>query len=177
MSTWRILPGLPGVGPLPKQYSATGQGKHSEGLVVEFAPEQGARWIGNFQAGLSNASGVYPEPGTRNLIVLAGGTAYVLDPQTRALIRTFGSQIEDVLDDRERGQLIFGNGLWFEAVGSEGLRWRTRRLSWDGMRSVRLNGAQIVGEAYSPIDDCEWYAFEVDLTGGSATGGSYNGPA
>jgi hypothetical protein len=176
MLTWRILPGLPGTGPLPKQYSATGMGTHSEGFVVEFTSEKGECWIGNFQRGLSNASAVYREPGTRNPIVLAGGTAYVVDPTTRNLVRTFGGQIQVVLDDVERGQLVFGDGLWFEAVGCEGSRWRTRRLSWDGMRSVRVEGPRILGEAYSPVDQDAWHPFEVDLTDGSSTGGSYRGP-
>jgi hypothetical protein len=71
--------------------------------------------------------------------------------------------------------VLFGNGLWFELLGAVGLHWRSRRISWDGMREVRLEGLRLFGEAWSPFEDC-WLPFELDLCSGEFTGGSYNGP-
>jgi hypothetical protein len=50
--------------------------------------------------------------------------------------------------------LLFHNVLWFIAYGSAGQQWRTRRLSWDGIR----------------VQSLEW------LRTGDASGGSYAGP-
>lgn len=62
VKTPRILPGLPGVGSLPLQFSATGQGMHREGLVVEFGDdEEGGRWVGNFQPGCTRLSAVFTD--------------------------------------------------------------------------------------------------------------------
>jgi hypothetical protein len=73
--------------------------------------------------------------------------------------------------------VIFGNGLWFEAVGPNGLQWRSRRLSWDGVRDVSVSGHVLRGDAYAPEGpDGAWYPFEVDLNTGDVTGGSYTGP-
>ena len=50
---FEILTGLPGTGPWPEQFSATGLGTHSEGFVVRFVPDHGEAWIGNFLPGLT----------------------------------------------------------------------------------------------------------------------------
>ncbi len=171
---FRALPGLPGTGPLPEQFSATGYGKHREGFVVELTPVEGEVWVGNFQPGLTAYSEVLAHPDETSLIVIAGGTAYVLDPNKRQLLSTFGAQIEAVLVDQKRSQLVFGNGLWFEALSVDGLRWRSRRISWDGMRNVKLADSLVTGEALD-LDE-SWRDFQVDLETGAVTGGSYNGP-
>jgi hypothetical protein len=111
------------------------------------------------------------------LIVVAGGTAYVVDPRSRTLVRHFGGDIADVVELADREMLIFGNGLWFEAMAADGIRWRSERISWDGMRRVRREGDVLKGEAYDPIGKTEWSAFEVDVSTGESTGGSYNGPS
>jgi hypothetical protein len=79
-----------------------------------------------------------------------------------------------VIWDGARCQLVFGNGLWFEALSVGGIRWRARRVSWDGMRNVTMVGSRITGEALD-LDE-SWRAFSIDLNTGAATGGSYNGP-
>jgi hypothetical protein len=55
------------------------------------------------------------------------------------------------------------------------LLWRTRRVSWDGVRKVALKDFSLFGEAYNPMDD-SWHSFSVNLRDGKSVGGSYNGP-
>ncbi|MCW5831760.1 MAG: hypothetical protein KIS78_04810 [Labilithrix sp.] len=170
---FRVLPGLPGTGDDPVRFNLTGTGLHSEGFVVEFTSATGRRWGGNFQTGLYGASGVFAVPGrTDHAIVIAEGQAYVVEPDSGALVRTFGGQLTDVFSLLERTEMIFGNGLWFECVGPAGLRWRTRRVSWDGMMEGSLDGARSHGSAFNPIDDT-WSPFDVDIDMGEVTGGSY----
>ena len=122
----------------------------------------GKKWTGNFQPGVCGASGVLAVLGrTDQALVLARGPAYVVEPETAALLRTFGGQICDVFTLVERKSVILGNGLWFECVGREGLRWRTRRFSWDGMVEAALDGERLGGQAFNPIDNT-WSPFEVD---------------
>ena len=72
--------------------------------------------------------------------------------------------------------VIFGNGLWFEAFDASGLRWRSGRISWDGMRGITLSGNQVAGEAWSPLED-RWMPFTLNADIGKSVGGSYCGPA
>ncbi len=175
MATFDVLPGLPPYGESPEAFTATGQGRHREGYVVRFHPDASASWVGNFQPGVSSFEDVLPHPNGREFVVIAGGQGYVVDPNDRAKREYFGVQIEIALEVPELSGVLFGNGLWFEFLGPVGLQWRSRRISWDGMRAVRREGLRLFGEAWSPIEDC-WLPFELDLCSGEFTGGSYNGP-
>jgi hypothetical protein len=170
---FRILPGLPGTGDPPVRFNASGGDRHTEGFVVELTLAGGERWVGNFQMGAYGKSVVVPLTGrTEHALIVAGGAAYVVEPETRTLVRTFGGTISDVLSLPDRDAMIFGNGLWLECTGPEGLRWRSRRISWDGMTDVSLRGERLHGLAYDPMDD-SWAPFEVDVDTGEVTGGSY----
>lgn len=173
---WEVLDGLPVYGPMAVPFSATGRGTHRQGLVVKFHTAVGT-WIGNFQPGSSSRNQVFRHPDGRHVVVLAGGTAYVVDPETRTLLHQFSAEIEHVLIIPERDLVVLGNGLWLEALAADGTSWRSPRLSWDGMRNVTFSEGSVRGEAYSPEGpDGAWYPFEVDVSSGVATGGSYNGP-
>jgi len=165
-----MLPGLPPYGPFPEQFSSTGRGQHREGLVVEFLPEGADNWVGNFQRGLTAYDRVLNVPRSNRIIVVAGGQAYELDPVTRTCERTFGAQIMQAWSIED--VLVFSNGLWMEAMGCSGLKWRSRRISWDGFRSLRLEGGKISGESWSPGDD-EWKPFSLSIATGEVEGGSY----
>jgi hypothetical protein len=172
---WEVLPGLPPYGDPAQPFSSSGMGKHSEGLVVRFRQADGSTWTGNFQGGVGQAETVVSHPNGREVIVIAAGTAYIVDASARRLLRHFGGDIEFAERPPDSSSLIFGNGLWFECLTSEGPGWRTRRISWDGMRNIAfIGGDQLIGEACD-LDD-GWHPFSVDLRNGEVTGGSYEGP-
>jgi hypothetical protein len=131
--------------------------------------------MGNFQPGMTDYSAVFPHADGVSLIVIAGGQAYVIYPAERRLVTVFGGDFDVALTVPALSTLVFGNGVRLEAWDRSGLRWQTRRISWDGMRELRIEDGKIKGEAWSPLDDCE-YPFSVDLATGAVEGGSYNGP-
>ncbi len=170
---FRVLPGLPGTGSPPVPFNLTGTPIHSEGFVVEFTGATGKTWVGNFRVGLGGASGVMVVLGrTDQALVLARGQAYVVEPETCALVRTCGGQITEAFVMPDREAIVLGNGLWFECLAPNGLRWRTRRISWDGMVKVSLCGETLGGQAFNPVGDT-WMPFEVDIDTGDVRGGSY----
>jgi hypothetical protein len=160
---------------LAESFSDTGQGRHSEGYVVRFHAINGESWVGNFHSGLSGYCGVTEHPNGRDLIVISCGQGYVVDPDDRNKREYLDASIETILPVPELGILVFGNGLWFEAVGTCGFAWGSQRISWDGMKELRREGTMLSGLAWSPLED-DWTPFELDLTTGSHRGGSYNGP-
>lgn len=165
----RVLGGLPPYGGQALGFSATRQGMHREGLVVEFTPLKGDTWVGNFQRGLNAFDAVVPVTAANHIIVIAGGQAYVIAPETQACVRTFGGLIQHVFEFSDHVVIA---SLWLEATDGAATKWRTRRLSWDGMMRVHVEGAAIVGEAYDPMNDA-WIAFSVNVATGEAIGGSY----
>ncbi len=171
--TFKILPGLPGTGEPAETFSPTAKRLHSEHFVVEFSGPSWPSWVGNFEAGTFGANAVFAHPTHRDLaVVIAEGLGYVVELETRTLVRSFGGQIADVFSLPDREAMIFGNGLWFECHGPEGLRWTTRRISWDGMTELALDGVRLRGQAYSPLGDT-WSPFELDVDTGEVEGGSY----
>lgn len=169
-----IMPGLPPYGPPALPFSSTGSGMHSEGFVVRFEPVEAQEWVGNFQPGLSALHKVIAHPNGNHVIVIAGGTAYVVDPTSKQLVSWFGGQIEFIHELQAQNSLLVGNGLWFECVDQTGLLWRSKRVSWDGMRDISVTAEQIIGKGW--CFDETWHDFQVSLDSGAAVGGGYTGP-
>ena len=173
MNRWEVLSGLPAYGPPALNFSATGQGKHREGLVVRFTTESGDPWVGNFQPGMTGFCWVVQHPDKEHVIVVAGGEAYAVNTCTKTCVLTFGGQIMWAADIPESGLLLFASLTDVLAVRKTGIAWRSRRISWDGMRDMRIEGSWLIGEAYSPISHPSWRPFRVEVTTGRAEGGTY----
>jgi hypothetical protein len=150
-------------------FSATGHAKFSEGFVVEFLPASGDPWIGNFAKGLTTFSKAVLHPNSLTVIVVSAGQCYVVDPNTRKLVGTFGGWFVDALEIPARGMIVLQSPIDFSAMNRTGRGWTTRRLSVDGFRSIRVSGEKLIGEAWDLGDT--WTSFEVDLASGKATGG------
>ena len=170
MERYRILEGLPPYGDLPQQFSATGMGKHREGLVVQVFPTTAAGWVGNFQRGMGSLEGVFMHPNEVLLIVVAGGEGYVVEVDSQKLIQSFGGMLETVFEIPQQELLVFGDRTEFQAFGRSGRAWQSGRISWDGFCSLAVDGDQLVGEAWSYEDT--WLPFSLDLRSGGHQGGA-----
>lgn len=168
-----ILPGLPGQGDAPKQFTQGSKRTHSEGLVVAFSGIA-ASWIGNFQRGIGACSDALPHPDGRHAIVVASGQGYVIDPVRRALVDSFGGGIEALWRIPSEGLVIFDNaGIEFRAIGVSGWRWCTPRVSWDGFEDLALDERRLTGRAWDAVNE-QWEPFAVDLRSGLMKGGAFN---
>jgi hypothetical protein len=147
---------------------------HREGFVVQFMPDGSEEWVGNFQPSLRQYSKVFWHPDQKRIIVVAEGQAYVIEPNERRVTEVFGGSIECAFELKQDGLIVFANGLWFEVLAAEGVRWTTKHLSCDGMRNVQIIKDKIVGEGC--MFDESWHKFEVDLATGLSVGGACNGP-
>jgi hypothetical protein len=162
---FEVLPGLPGTGPLPEQFTATGRGTHSEGFVIRFYPDTSDSWVGNFQSGDCGCNRVFAHPDDRTVVVIAGGQAYQVDPATRTCLKNFGGTIVEILESSSRGVVVIASltNLWL--LDANGERWVSGRISVDGIRQLRIEGESVAGEAYDPTFD-RWYPFVVSLETG-----------
>jgi len=170
---FEILPGLPAYGALPKLISDTGSPVHREGFVVRFLSGTDAEWVGNFQRGLCSFDCAVVHPDGRAVLVIAGGTAYVVNPSSQSVTQSFGGQFESCLPVPDNC-LLLSNGLWVELVNSQGRAWQSRRLAWDGLRILGISDGEAHGEA-AHYDD-SWHTFRVRLSDGQDSGGAYDGP-
>ena len=173
MIDFRVEAGLPPYG--PPAISFPDSHAFREGLVVSFATTDGERWTGNFARGFGLLNTVRDELGPAAAIVVSGGEAYLVDVDRRLATR-FAGPVEYIEYAPNQHLIVVGNGLWFDGVRASGKVWRTRRISWDGMRSIQCDGDRIVGEAFTPMGPPDWHPFVLDLASGLVEGGSFNGP-
>ena len=84
------------------------------------------------------------------------------------------SGVQRIIHLQEFGALLFCNGLNFEALRKDGLWWRSPRVSWDGIRNIRIEGAVLRGKAFDPTArENAWSDFTVDLMTGTCPDSRY----
>ncbi|RKH93225.1 hypothetical protein D7Y04_41275 [Corallococcus sp. AB038B] len=78
--------------------------------------------------------------------------------------------VTDVRAVPAAGVVVFADFTEMVAYGAEGLRWRTKRLSWDGLKIVQVTERSIIGEYWDMRTEAT-QTFEVDLATGAQKGG------
>lgn len=173
MSRFEILDGLPPYGAAALPFPEDGRGAFREGLVVQFHQGDGAAWVGNFQRGFSQGSDyVIDHPDGHQVIVIAGGAGYIVDPDSQRQTHSFGAGINFAQQVPSLNLVVIGDGIRLAAFCAGGVGWDSDRISWDGMRGIAITGSVLRGEAWSPISDA-WHPFEVDLLTGKSRGAVY----
>lgn len=156
---FEVLPGLPGTGPYPEQFSTQG-GTHREGVVVRFSPSEGESWVGNFQPYYRTyLTGVFAHPAGEHVVVVAQGQGYVIDPASRRLIDTVGPGLCAVAHDDSRLVLATDTEV---IVFERAARWVSERLAWDGVADLRIEGHRLVGQGRDALND-DFREIAVDL--------------
>jgi hypothetical protein len=169
---FEVLRGLPPYGPMATSFSIHGAREHREGLVVRFYPKDSEPWVGNFIGGMTACNIVLDHPNEADVIVVAGGDASVVDPDSRTIRNRIARDVEEAIALPSLGSVIFRCLVDFEMVKADNSGWRSPRISWDGLRNVEVHGTELSGEAYSPLGDI-WEPFKLDLLTGHCADGIY----
>src|SRR6478752_1707612 len=101
-----------------------------------------------------------------------------VDPLGRSQLALLGRSGLDPLgrshaDLIGRSVTLSRQGLAFLKLGTTGVVWHTKRLSWDGFGQVVVTGHKLTALAWSPLSD-SWESCSVDLTTGASSGGSFS---
>jgi hypothetical protein len=173
MPRFEILPQLPVYGPMYIPISHTGLAFYAEGYVVKFYKNNGEEWVANFQLGWTNCSGVYQLGKEDVFLVLAYGAAYVIDPNQTIPLLIFGVDIIEYVFSEVYG-FVFARGTNICILGNNKELWHSERISWDGIKELRVSGDIVTALSYDPMDDRdEWVPFTLDLLTRTIDGGSY----
>lgn len=165
-----ILVGLPPYGPraisFPAKFGAIGR----EGTVVEFQSDTGT-WVGNFAPGYGDLQYAAVHPNGVDALVIAGGELWHVDGLSRAAAQLM-SGLTAMFAVRDPAGWIFSSDLALARYAADGIRWHTRRISWDGFGQLSVDRDAVTGFAWPAIDE-DWYPFSVDVRTGKVTGGGY----
>jgi len=168
---FEILPGLPAYGPRAISFTLHGEREHREGLVVRFYPRHSEPWTGNFIDGTTICTAVLEHPNKSDIIVIAQGEGSIVDPETRTIHDRIGD-VEQVIELPSLRCVVLRDFTGFRALSVDNKGWRSPRISWDGFRKVTVRGTDLLGEAYTPIQD-SWVPFKLDLLTGHCPDGVY----
>lgn len=84
------LNSLPPYGPMYTSITESGEEYFSEGFVVRFFKEDGTNWVANFQPGWTDLTDVMILQESHNLLVIANGICYIMNPNLTQPIAVFG---------------------------------------------------------------------------------------
>jgi hypothetical protein len=130
--------------------------------------------VGNFQLGRSSYSYVSVHPNGHDIVVVAGGAGYIVRPDERKLVATFAGGVMGIWPVAALNLLVFNDsGVAFAALGSEGWRWMTRRVSWDGFEGIEVAEKTIYGRGWNAVSQC-WQPFSIEIATGIVRGGGYS---
>jgi hypothetical protein len=129
--------------------------------------------VGNFQPGITRFSGAFAHPDEIHVVVVSGGDIYVVDPESKSA-QELGRMVVSVTPIPERSALLLDETLRLSLIDRTGLKWRTQRLSWDGIRNLTVTAGFIRGEGWRY--DGTWHEFEASLETGETNGGACAGP-
>lgn len=165
-----VLDELPGGASPRRLFFPPDQAGGRDGVTVRVQPETGAAWIGTFAFGGSGERGVtralsLPEPD--KLCVVSRGAGYVVSASTpEAWERVAATPIVDVRAIVSAGIVVLATHTEILALGDRGVKWKTKRLAWDGLRILSIGERTLIGE-YQDLED-EVRTFEVELATGAA---------
>ena len=174
MARFEVLQGLPPYGPMALPFPSTGRQAFKEGLVVRFWSKNSETWVGNFQQSFTGYDAVLAHPDGHQVVVIASGAGYVIDPEIRCETRReLSIAIMFATHLPELGIILICDGLQFATLKADGEGWASNRIAWDGIRSISIEGARLHAEAYSPIS-ARWHPFSLDLNTGKCTNAIYS---
>ncbi len=157
---------------VPGEEDALGRGA----MFVQVRPANGGNFLATCALGYKDAalpSGVWACPAPDDLVALAGGYGYrinTMDPEGCEFLPM--RPITSVMAAMADGLLVLAGFHRVLALGAEGVRWHSARLSWEGVTLREVRGGVLHGEGWDMFADRE-VAFTVDLRTGAHEGGGY----
>lgn len=139
-----------------------------DGILLRVTPNGAAPWNGLFAGQPSGRykSGVYSCPNANALCVVSNGAGYVLDVRDPDGYQEIPiSPVLDVVPGIGVGILVLANYTDVLAWGHSGRCWLAERVSFDGIRNLRVEGGTLRGLSWSPVDDEQ--PFALDLSTGT----------
>jgi hypothetical protein len=181
--TWRarILTAPPLIAPARQyvypQYVPGEEDAISRGaLLLDIKPANAANFLATCALGFTDPSlptGIFPCPRPDDLLALAGGYAYLID--TLAPDHSLHLPLRPVTQilPAPTANLILLAGFHnVIAIDTNGLRWQSSRLSWEGVTLTEVRNNQLHGTGWNLHTDRE-VPFSIDLTTGAHQGGGF----
>ncbi len=177
----QVLPKAPLIAPVrqfiyPQHVPGEEDALNRGALLISVKPTTGGNFMATCALGFrdpSLPSGIWSSPDPDHMVAVAGGYAYHIDtrrPDRSLLLEQ--RPVTALLALPEYGCLLLAGFHDVLALGAEGVRWRTGRLSWEGITLGSVEGGFLHGVGWEMFSDKD-VPFTIDLQTGSHQGGGY----
>ncbi len=159
--------------PVPGEEDALARGA----VRLEVKPASGGTFLGICALGFrdpSLPSGISACPRPDDLLAVAGGYAYLVDTlHPECCLHLPLRPAVAIMAAPKDGLLLLAGFHHVVAVGAEGLRWQSARLSWEGIQLGEISAGKLHGTGWDMRTDRE-LPFTLDLRTGAHIGGAFN---
>ncbi len=171
---YEILNSLPSYGPMSIPISESGKKFYYEGFVVRFYKDDGTEWIVNFDSGWEGIDKVFEYSKENLIVVFAGGTGYVMNPNKEKPIKIIGHGTDQVFQVNS-GELICIDNIKIQLFNPKTSDiWISEQISWDGFKELSFENGIIKGKSFDPTNPLqEWSDFSFNIVSKEITGGSF----
>lgn len=148
---------------------------YSEGFVVRFYKKDGSEWVGNFQLGFTQLKKVTELEGSPNLLVIAGGTCYIMNPESEKPLDMFGAGYNYILLSSDN-RIVMSTPCELTIVEPDGTYWHSDRFALDGIENLQIENNIVKGTVSEPVEGYEEWVdvdFTYDIDTKTLTGASF----
>jgi hypothetical protein len=181
--TWtaRILTAPPLIAPArqfvyPQRIAGEDDAMARGALLLDVKPAAGAKFLATCALGFRDPalpSGIYACPRADDLLAVAGGYAYLIDtlaPDTCLHLPL--RPVTQVLPSPASGLILLAGFHHVIAVDTNGIRWQSARLSWEGVTLTDVRDSRVYGTGWNMNTNRE-VPFSIDLVAGAHEGGGF----
>lgn len=151
LKNFKILTNIP-LNSTTKYFTVTENDSSEYGLILEIFPDIKNNWYACFKSGYSEFSGVYQHPNAEDLIVIANGQGYVVNPENQQLLEAFGGNITEVFEFFDAYIILFQDSSGLISYNETGLIWQNKKLPFGETRKLEIDREILMGEVRISLD-------------------------
>ena len=157
---YEILKSLPATGPMyiPVSDGNKFYSDYTEGFVIRFFKEDGSDWVANIRCSATKTYDVFELAQSKNLIVIAGGYCYIIDPENTKPIAVFGTLYKSVIKSPENQYILYGN-YELTIIEPNGEYWHEKSIALLEIKNLSIQDDVLNGLYHN----YEWEPFSCNL--------------
>ncbi|MDE1162889.1 MAG: hypothetical protein PW792_13235 [Acidobacteriaceae bacterium] len=146
-------------------------------LFAEVRPASGGLFLAQCALGFHSPdlpSGLWACPHADELLAVAGGYAYLVNtlaPERCVFLEQ--RPVTAVIAAPDAGLILLAGFHNVVALGAEGVAWKSKRLSWEGVTLGQVREGKLHGTGWHMMEDRD-VPFVMDLGSGEHSGGGFD---
>ena len=145
-------------------------------LLLDVKPMFGGNFMATCALGFRDAhlpTGVFACPRPDDLLAVAGGYAYLIDTlNPERSLHLPVRPVTQIFAAPANGLLFLAGFHTVAAIGANGLRWQSARVTWEGVTLSGVQHGRLHGTGWNLHTDTE-IPFNIDLESGAHEGGGF----